>query len=96
MASHLDHLSQDERDDLARTVRATPKPEGETTIDKVRNIVKSHTASRVGGLYVDAFTAQMVIQVYDQLKPENQAKFAELPIRKMVARTFKILDKVKK
>jgi len=53
---------QGERDELARTVKATPKPTG-ARIDKLRWIVEHHQAARVDGCYVDAFTASACVAV---------------------------------
>ena len=83
---------QQSRDDIARAVKAVPKPKG-TRIEKIRAIVEKHQAARVEGLYVDAFTAQMLVAVHDALNEENRAKFAALPLRKMVAVGWKLVKK---
>jgi hypothetical protein len=79
----LDEQEQVHRDDLARAVKGTPKPKG-TRIEKLRQVVARHQASRIEGKLVDAFTAQMLVKVHDALKPEDQAKFMGMPFMKMV------------
>lgn len=86
----LDEQEQVHRDDLARAVKGTPKPQG-TRIEKIRYVVEHHQASRIEGKLVDAFTAQMLVKVHDALKPENQAKFMAMPFMKMVEIGWKCL-----
>ena len=80
------------RDDVARAVKATPKPKG-TRMEKIQSIVDGHQASRVEGLFVDAFTASMLVQVHAALNEENRTKFAALPLRKMVAVGWKLVKR---
>lgn len=87
-----DIIEQKHRDDLARAAKASPKPKG-TRIEKLRSIVEDHQASRVEGLYVDAFTASMLVQVYDALNEQNRETFVKLPLRKMVAVGWKLVRK---
>ena len=62
-----------------------------TNIEKIRKIVSEHTAAKVDGVLVDGFTASAIINVHDQLNPVNRAKFAALPLRKIVAVTWKLI-----
>jgi 2-C-methyl-D-erythritol 4-phosphate cytidylyltransferase len=59
-----------------------------TRIDMLREIVaeKQGKRIRVDGrkLYVDLFTASMLVQVYDALNEENRARFIGLPFLRMV------------
>lgn len=55
-----------------------------TRIEAVRAIVRDHEAARIDGYIVDAYTASMLVAVYDGLKPENQEKFGLLPLMKLV------------
>jgi hypothetical protein len=79
------------RDDLARAVKSIPKSVKKTRIEKLREIVAGHQANRVDGLFVDATTASMLVQVHDVLNAENQTKFAALPIRKMATVGWKLV-----
>lgn len=85
-----DEIEQSHRDDLARTVRATPKPQG-TRIEKIRSVVSSGQASRVEGLFLDITTANMLINIHDALSPANQVTFVALPLRKMVQVGWKLV-----
>lgn len=74
------------RDDLAHTFKGTAKlPRNTPRIDRLRWIVANHQASRTEGVFMDGFTASMLVQVHDALNEENRAKFLALPIRKMVS-----------
>jgi len=81
------------RSDLARAVRSVPKMASDlTTLEKVRVIVKECQANRIGGVYVDMFTAQIIVQIHDALNEANQAKFASLPMRKMAFVALKLAN----
>lgn len=56
-----------------------------TRIEALRKIVAEHQAATIDGLLVDAFTAGMLVTVYDALSPENQAKFDKPRLDKLVA-----------
>lgn len=81
---------QTHRDDLARAVKATPKPKG-TRMEKIRSVVEGCQAARVEGLFVDSFTAKMLVKVHAALNEENRAKFEALPLAKMVAVGWKLI-----
>lgn len=54
-------------------------------IEAVRTIVRDHQAARIDGYIVDAYTASMLVAVYDALKkPEHREKFERLPLMKLV------------
>ena len=73
-----------DRDDLARYIRSVRKPDPAlSTIDKVRKVAEEHQCNRVNGVLLDAFTANVIVQVYDALNERNKARFAVLPIRRM-------------
>lgn len=55
-----------------------------TRIEKLRAILDGHTAAKIDGYLVDAFTASMLVQVYGALKPENQERFETLPLMALV------------
>ncbi len=44
-------------------------------------------------VYVDAFTASMLVQIYERLDERNQAAFIALPWLKMVAIGWKVAEK---
>jgi hypothetical protein len=54
--------------------------------DIAKQVVESHTAGELpGGILLDSFTASALVQVYEALSSENQAKFDEIPLDKLVA-----------
>jgi anti-anti-sigma regulatory factor len=59
-----------------------------TRIELLRKIVAEHQAQRIRidgrKVYVDAFTASMLVQVYDALNETNRARFIALPFITMV------------
>ena len=67
------------------------RPEDPKVIAKLRTIVASQTAAKVGGVTVDLFSASAAVQVYDALSDANKAHMAGLPIRKMMDIVFKML-----
>lgn len=59
-----------------------------TRIEMLREIVAEKQAKRISvdgrKLYVDLFTASMLVQVHDALNEENRARFIGLPFLRMV------------
>ena len=53
-------------------------------ITALRNILKGHTAGKIDGQIVDAFTAGGLVKLYDQLDKKNHPKFERLPLPKLV------------
>jgi hypothetical protein len=56
------------------------KPLGSLGIAQLRNIVEARQAASCRGQKIDAYTASMLVQVYDGLTPENRARFETLPL----------------
>ena len=83
---------QNERDDLARGVRATAKlARTVPTIDRMRAIVTSRSAARVDGLLVDLWSASAVVRAFDALNETNRLKLASMPVRQMVQTALRLL-----
>lgn len=72
-------------------------------VQAVRQIVSEHQhqyidpdtgrmSSRKRGVMVDAFTASMLLGVYNRLNDANKAKFAALPLLKAVAVGWKLVS----
>lgn len=57
--------------------------EGER-IKTLRDIVQNSQAQKIDGMLVDLVTANMLTQIHDALSPENQAKFDDIPLQKLV------------
>lgn len=61
-------------------------------IDILRGIVEKHTAAIVDGTLCDAFTASMLVQVYDAFKKdETWALFESLPIAVLAERCWQLV-----
>lgn len=79
------------RDETAQAIRSVPKPDpGLSTVDKLRQIVEEKQANRMNGVFVDMFSASRTLAVHDALNEKNRAKFAALPVRRMIAVAFSV------
>jgi RadC-like JAB domain len=86
----FDDEEQQSRDELARAIVGLPKHiRDRPLIDRLRTIVADKQAARVNGILVDLFSASAVVGVYDALNETNRAKFAAMPLPKMVDLAFK-------
>jgi len=61
-------------------------------IGALRTIVREHRAARVDGYIVDAFTAQMLVKVYEALSPANREKFGKPNLEKLVNLGWKVVS----
>jgi hypothetical protein len=53
-------------------------------IGKLQEIVANGQAGLIDNFWMDTFTAQMLIAIYNALSPENQDKFDSIPLPKLV------------
>src|SRR5438128_1187971 len=53
-------------------------------IEAIREIVEKHSARRVEGYLVDAFTAQMLLKVYEALSPRARRKFGDPSLERLI------------
>lgn len=60
---------------------------------EIKKIVDEHQRGKVDGVSVDAFTASMLLQICDNLNPQNREKFLSLPVHKMVDMGWKLSKK---
>lgn len=80
-----------DRTDVARAIRSVKKPDPKlSTIDKIRQVVTERQYNRVNGVLVDLFTASIVVQIYDALNPENQAKLGAMEVKKICSICMKL------
>jgi hypothetical protein len=88
------HLTQDlnHRRDLARSVLACPKLSHLKPIDQVRWVSEHHQAARVSGAFLDATSANMILQVHACLSPTNQQRLENMPVRAMFATVCAVLS----
>lgn len=63
---------------------------GEDLYNKFKEIVKTKTAASIGGAMVDLFSASVVVQVADSLKPRNREKLLSFPVRKVIEVSYKV------
>lgn len=56
-----------------------------------KNIVKTHQNQEIDGIIVDVQSANLVLQIYDKLKPETQTKFFDRPIPAICVTAWKLL-----
>jgi hypothetical protein len=94
MNPNMDPNDTDDRREMARAVRAIPKPDPSlSTIEKVRWVVDNRQYNRVNGTFMDMMTASVIIQIYDALSETNKVKFAAMKVARMAEVAFKIADK---
>lgn len=55
-----------------------------TRIGKLQEIVANGQAGLIDNYWIDTTTAQMLIAVYNALKPSNQDKFDSIPLPRLV------------
>ena len=86
-------MEQKERDDLARAVLAVRKAHPKLPhLEKIQQIVDTHQANRVDGVFVDCVSASMILTVYKAIKNEvHKAKFEGMRVRKMFTLACKVL-----
>lgn len=64
----------------------------EEKLTKLRTIVSEHQANEIGGVLVDATTANLLVKVYDALNETNKAKFLSLSISGMAGIAWKLAN----
>lgn len=75
------------------TVVTNPSREadpGQARIDAIRAIVTAGQYAKVDGITVDLFSASMIVQIYDHLEPENQARYRNMRTDKMARIAYKL------
>ena len=75
--------------DLNEAIKALPKDDG-PFVDVCRQVVARKTAHMHKDVLVDLFTASLVTQVYDALKPANQEKMRKLHPLQVVDIVYKV------
>jgi hypothetical protein len=68
---------------------------GEERIAALRRILSEKQYAKIDGIMVDLFSASYVIAVFDKLNPQNQTKYASLPVAQMASIAFKLANKAK-
>ena len=60
-----------------------------TRYEVCKRIVENHTAEKVEGILVDAFTASALVAIYEALSPENQERFDTPPLPRLAELAWK-------
>ena len=63
----------------------------EVNIKDIEKVLKTKSAKKIDGMYMDMTTANAIMTVYKALNKSNQKKFTKLPLRKMVDVTWKLV-----
>jgi hypothetical protein len=61
-------------------------------IGALRAIVRDHKAARIDGYIVDAFTAQMLVKVYEALSPASREKFGKPNLERLVSLGWSVVS----
>lgn len=80
------------REDLARSVVASPKLKDLSPFDQVCWVAKHHQAARVRGCLLDATSANMILQVHARLNSRNQRRLEAMPVRAMFTTVCAVLS----
>lgn len=62
-------------------------------IKKFRDIVDRSQSQKIGGMFVDLYSASAVVHVYDHLPEDKQQKLMRFPVEKIISVSFKCLKK---
>lgn len=68
---------------------------GEETIAALREAVKKHSIVTINGSPVDAYSASMIVLVYDAVNEANKAKLREMDVARMARVAFTAVNRVK-
>jgi hypothetical protein len=55
------------------------------------DVKEAFTGNKRGWFYMDAFTASAIVNVYKALNETNRAKYAALPLPKLITVTWKLV-----
>ena len=67
--------------------------EGKNLMPDIQKIVDTKSASKVGGIMVDMFTASMIAQIYDKVNDTNKSKMEKSNISTLVDIAQRIMQK---
>lgn len=66
--------------------------EAQEKLTKLETIVSEHQACEIDGVLVDAFTANLLVRVHHAFSETNQAKFLSLPMPRMGAVAWLLVE----
>ena len=65
----------------------------EERIQAIRAIVDSQQFATIDGAVIDLYSASLIVQIYDNLNPINQAKFASYKAPQMGIIAYQLISK---
>lgn len=71
-------------------------PIGEAGLQRIRQIVAEKAAAKVNEVFVDLFSASMIVQVYDIVNDANKAKLLTLPVGRLASVCFAAANRQRK
>lgn len=80
-------------DDCPHEFHVPAEATSRTRIGAIRAIVREHKAARIDGYIVDAFTAQMLVKVYEALSPKNREKFGKPRLDTLVDLGWRVVQR---
>jgi len=63
----------------------------EANIKDIEKVLKTRSAKKIDGMYMDMTTANAIMTVWKALNTSNRKKFEKLPLKKMVDVTWKLV-----
>lgn len=64
--------------------------QGDPLYDRIKQILNEKQYARINGVDVDMTTANLLVQVADNLNPSNRSRFLDLPLPKMVEMAWRV------
>lgn len=86
MRTHVEHTRTRQRG-----TEVTAPRNGAERIAAVRRIVERRQCAKVDDCMLDLFTASAILAIYDKISPENQERYASLPVQKMGTIAFRLV-----
>lgn len=74
------------------TVRTVPQEE---VIEAIRALSDSHSYGIVNGVAIDAYSASVVVAIYDAVNEANKQKLSAMPVKRMVDVAYSTLNRVR-
>jgi hypothetical protein len=68
-------------------------PSGKWNIQQLQNIVANHQSEKIGGVVVDAQTANLVVTYFNQLSEAKQAQALLIPIDRLSTLLWSVVKK---
>ena len=76
---------------VVKVVPIDPDPVNEAKIKDIEKVLKTRSAKKIDGMYMDMTTANAIMTVWKALNTSNRKKFEKLPLKKMGDVTWKLV-----